>query len=820
MNNFKRSCIVFSAFGLTYFGEIAINIACGPEPDPYDYYVSYFHNNVPGDGYLPFSFTNMSFLYEESEPESESLINSREWADYLGGGVHAIDVERVMYHTDDATASVVMRYLTSRDEPLPDSLSENTYLKALKQNKKARRYYLFAKENEPYAAVSYQGYWDPDPRDTMDIGNMYALAERAEVQAAKSRRDEFLRIRYAYQAARMYHYAGWYERCVEVYDEYLTHARDDDPVKGWALALKAGAVRRLGDPAMAAYLFSRVFTTTPERRVQAYKNFHYIDVPFEEVLSLAQSDGERAATLAIRGFNNSDFDRETITSVYDLAPRSPLVGVLLTREINKLESQLTEASHYYNGGWWTDYYRVDSAQVKARDHAAWITEFSRKLASDKHYTEPGLGVVGEAYVQWLLGEVGRAEATLGSVKVGRLSERLADQYRIVELLIRVHQLTVANAGDEAAMLPALQWLDQKVKAEAERLQERYGHENYYWKAASDLRFNRTATNLYQSVLAPHYMQQGDTAMAALLMWKGESPREIEHASSMYSRLGWPTQAFWQEQLQPAALERLATWGREGLDRPWAPLFEGQLSALESDEFWDLLGTAYLRMHDYAAASKAFAHLSPEFTLPAPVNWYSAGEDTLWPDPFVESLNDYPKRFGSEPLSKTQFAEIMAGLQQKIKDDPQHAATYYFQLANGVYQTGAFGNSWQLISYSWTSADNYLKGAYYYSGDFHEARQAAAWYQKARELSNDREFRAKCTFMLAKCEQKSYLFDSIRDYYATTFASQRDQPDPFWVFSQQNRYFKELRDRYPDTDFVRTAAAECTYLADLIGSDFP
>jgi len=200
------------------------------------------------------------------------------------------------------------------------------------------------------------------------------------------------------------------------------------------------------------------------------------------------------------------------------------------------------------------------------------------------------------------------------VKVGRLSERLADQYRIVELLIGVHQLTVANAGDEAAMLPALQWLDQKRKAETDGLQERYGRENYYWKAASDLRFNRTATNLCQSVLAPHYMRQKDTAMAALLMWKGESPREAgtKPSGNLFGRLGWPTQAFWQEQLQPAALERLATWGREGLDRPWAPLFEGQLAAFESDQFWDLLGTAYLRMHDYPAASKAFAHLSPEF----------------------------------------------------------------------------------------------------------------------------------------------------------------------------------------------------------------
>src|SRR5690606_23030811 len=119
--------------------------------------------------------------------------------------------------------------------------------------------------------------------------------------------------------------------------------------KGWALALKAGAVRRLGEPAEAAYLFSKVFTTNAERRVQAYKNFHYIDVPFETVSALAQSDDERAAIWAIRGFNNEVFDQRTLESVYGFSPGSPLVGVLLTREINKLELQLNERSQYFYG---------------------------------------------------------------------------------------------------------------------------------------------------------------------------------------------------------------------------------------------------------------------------------------------------------------------------------------------------------------------------------------------------------------------------------------------------------------------------------------
>ena len=820
MSSFRKLSIVFNAFLLAYFGEIAINIACGPEPDPYDYYVSYFHNNVPGDAYIPFSFTGLQFLYSDTEPESEAAINSRTWAQYLGKDVQAQDVERLMYHTNSATDSIIIGHLTAGPVALPDSLAKNTYLSALATNKKARGYYLFAKEAEPYAAVSYQGFWDPDPRSNMDMDEMYALAERAETLARKSRRDNFLQLRYAYQAARMYHYAGWYDRCIAVYDEYLAHASNDNPVHGWSLALKAGATRRVGDAATAAYLFSKVFTSSPERRVQAYKNFRYIDVPLDEVLAQTQTDNERAAVMAINAFSNADFDPEALETIYQLAPQSPLVGVVLTREVNKLESQLTQSSQYYAGGWWGNYFQTDSTQARARSHAQYVANFAKKLAAEKKYPEPGLGAVSEAYLQWLLGHVDQAETLLTAIPVNQLPERLADQYRITELLIKINRLAAGNAVQEATLLPALQWLDNKRQAEIDAVKERYNNNNYWWFGVADLRFNRTASNLYQSVLAPHYMAQKDTAMAALLMWKGEFPNETatNDSSPLFDRLGWPTQSFWHEQLQPAALEQLATWGREGINRPLAPLFAQQMSNLESDAFWDLLGTAYLRVHDYPAASKAFANLSDRFE-PVPFsNWYNGDDDAIWPNPFITTLNDYPKQFGDTTFSKAQFANTMAQLQQRIQTDPAHAAKYYFELANGVYQTGAFGNAWQLISYSWTSTDNYIKGNYYYSGDFHQAKQAAKWYAKARSLSNDREFQAKCTFMLAKCAQKDYLFTSVSDYYDqyTPAYYSGEKPDPYWLFSQQNPYFKQLR----DTRFSQEAIAQCTYLADFVQADMP
>src|SRR5690606_10768514 len=128
---YRKLSIVFSLALLLFFGEIAINIACGPEPDPYDYYVSYFHNNIQGDEYEAFSFTDMSFLYSENEPEDEAMINSKEWADYLGKEVKAMDVFRLMYKSDTATDSLLVGLNKKKLKNLPDSLQQNTFIHAL-----------------------------------------------------------------------------------------------------------------------------------------------------------------------------------------------------------------------------------------------------------------------------------------------------------------------------------------------------------------------------------------------------------------------------------------------------------------------------------------------------------------------------------------------------------------------------------------------------------------------------------------------------------------------------------------------------------------
>ncbi|WP_257670699.1 hypothetical protein [Parapedobacter tibetensis] len=811
MKLYRRLLLAFSLFLLAYFAELAINIACGPEPDPYDYYVSYFHDNTAGEGYVPFTFTELRFLYDDEEPESEAQINCREWADYLAKGVAPEDVYQVMYRTDSATDTVIKGFLNREISTLPDSLSANTYLQALARQEKARDYFNFAKAVEPFAVTEYDHYsaWNPEPVDT---ASMATLAERALQQLPSVKRDKFLTLRYAYQAARMYHYSADYEKCLEVCSTRIEAVKNKSAVKGWAQALQAGATRRLGEPALAAYRFSKVFASNPERRVQAYKNFHYIKVDLQEVLTLTRSKEEEAVVWAIDGFTHTDFNMQALAKVYALAPQSPMVGSLLTREINKLESRINEAPYDRIWGWWGFYADSDSLKQLAMDQAQTLSKFVLQLANDKRYPEPQLGTIAAAYLAWLQHEDEDAHNLLAGLNLDQMPERLSDQARIIELLIQARAIQLGKQMDEQEMVPALKWLDGKRTAEMKAVLEHDTWTYYHPYGVRDSRFSRTARNLYQSVLAPHYMQLGDTAAAALMMVKGGYKPHGENPS-LFKNIAYNGLVFWQQSIQPNALVQLGEWKKKGSKRPLIDYIAAALETLAPNDYFELLGTAYLREHDYANALKAFEQLPRDFQFFAATNWYGTDEeDTLHADLFISPIKDYPKTYGKEVLNKRQFAQRMLDLQQRIESDPERAATYYFEMANGVYQTGTFGNSWYLISYQWSSADNYLKSPYTYAGDYLEARQAAIWYEKARELSRDDEFKAKCTFMLSKCEQKLFGYASTSEYYRNSWGA---GSDPFWLFSMENRYFKELGEAYRHTSFYKRAIGECSYLADFM-----
>ena len=814
----KRLIIYCVSFIGVFFVGIAVDLACSGEDDPYDYYVSFFHNNIQGEHNYGAFYLSYNYVFNDVEPESEPDINAKEWAAYLGSDVKHADIKRAMYQLSTHDDSVMVHDKLIAAGRIPDSLKSNSFLTAITSGSHdgALKYYLFAKWIERTANVTYDK-WDPVPVDTLKLHD----AGMDALQSGKTVKDEFLKLRYFYQAERLLHFSKDYKQAMAVYDEYISNYKSTSHIKGWALSLKAGEVRRLGDSIQAAYLFSRVFALYPERRIQAYKNYNFCKASADMVAKRAANDGERAFIFAIDGFSNPELTLTNLENVYNYDPKSEATGVLLTREINKLEEKYltTKLNEKLTGNF--NFYKdehADSLNKVSIAHLQLLQKFCNKLAADNKYPEPALGTMAAAYLAWMEGaHTDEGLNLLSKLNGQHLSAKLNDQVQLVKLLLSTQKFEKLNEVDEAQLLPSLQWLDEKAQKEAK--QDKPLRSGYYYSTAFDQnKFAASSRDFYKLVLAEAYLKQHDSVKAALCILKSERVVNAlpDTASKTTDVSAAPTSLynflpdFWKHYLHSAQIKQLLDWQKTPAGTPYLRYLTGTMKEDDSDDLNDLLGTAYLREHNYAMAVNAFKNTKA--TKPDKKRLVYA-EPSEMGNPFISQLRDYPKIFtrpGSPAYDRLMFAQKMLALQKQAGADPKSASATYFQMATGLYNTSHYGNAYYLISYDWSSTDYGRASRYSYDDDYIKTKTAEQYYLKARALSNNPEFKAKCTFMAAKCAQKQIVAPDDVGW------SSRDQSD-YDKAVRNNAYFAEFKKAYGKTAYYKLAVSECSYLRDYLAS---
>ena len=863
-----------SVIGLVSAGNLVI-WACGGEMDPYDYYTSFFHSDVQGEkDYKAFYFTDYAFLYDDEEPVSEPDINAKEWAGHLGAAVKPADVKKVMYHLDSTANRLVDGY-TSGSAALPDSLANNSFLNALSAsgNESAMGYFRFAREVEPIANRAYD-IWDPTPPDST------ALASAAEnaLNLAEATTDEFIKLRYYYQAQRLYHFGWKYQEASDVYQQNIVSRKSNSHVMGWALSFKAGEARKLGDTVLASYLFSKVFANYPERRLQAYRNYHYMNNDLEDQIKLAKNDTEKSFIYAINGFGKTDMSIWDLKKVYEFQPQSPMVGVLLVREINKLEqnylssllsnnnssdyaagslknqaagvtkqakwplilgliliaaaigtflitykkpvrskqmigaaivllvlgiagttwfafsSGKKDAVHIDNGPQGSFFVSLpDSVQTEYNTHIEKLREFCTTLSTEGKYPDANIGGLANAYLYFMQNKPEEGLQEIDKLDGKKLTAKLEDQKQIVKLLLSAQRLKGIKKVDEDTLLPALKWLNAK--------------------AAKADNFQKTERDFYTHVLSPAYLRQGDTAMAAVALLKSTEHDLMRYQDDEYVFYpGYIMPEFWFNFMHSGPMKQILDWRTQGTKEPYLEFLASDLKKVPTDLLHEVLGTIYLREHKYdlAAASLASIKKTKILSVTQP-SAYGEGPTQLQGDPFQFQINDYPRDYTTKGLNKLQFARTMNTLQQKLKADPKDAAAL-FKMGLGLYSTSVDGNSWRNISYMWSSTDLGRAPLYYYDADFIRASNAQSYFLKAREASNDPELKARCTYMLAKCDQKQLIRP---DYVGNMDYKQYQKLEQeFDMALRRSKYFEEMKS-YSATAFYKLAIDECSYLSDFI-----
>lgn len=780
-------------------------IGCGPDTDPYDYYTSFFHQGLSETkGYQPFYYTGYNFLYDEHDEVATSDLLATEWAGYCG--VPVTDRDAKLFVTRFAWKDLNnLYYHLEKNQPLkiPDSVSRNSMTSYFRSSKdlEALGYIMYAKQVEPYV-LGWNDNWEPLQRDSLKMAKLVKNGQQLYAVAKK----DFIKTKFAYQVLRLAHYSGRYSDVISWYDEYAPNISNDNVLQPLCLALKAGALFRTGRQPEAAYLFSKCFNASQAKRVSNYLGFEWsVDskASRDHYLALCKNNKEKANMLGLFAMQSVGNELETMKRIQQLDPGNEMLEVLAVREINKLEeTYFTPSIRKENGGktfyysW--NYESMDSIYTEAQKETRTLSVFFDQLAQSGKSGNGGLFETAAAYTAFMNRDYSAANSYIKKAEGQKLSAKVKDQLRLTQLLVTINERPAVDAAFEEQLLPSVQWLEEKVRAESP-IRTGSG-EVWQWKV-----FYR---NLMSEILAKRYHKQGDLDKETLVIgcadwitrYKSSSPGEgyyYTYANGIN---------FLRDNLDSKQVEKLYSL----MTNKSASKYEQYLithNRVKTSDVTDFAGTAYLRERNYEQA----------------INWFGKQADKkgglIKTNPFIDILYDREEALPSEAkfaTTKLAYAQEMLRLQKAVETDKANAHKHYYKMALGLYNATYYGHAWQLVEYYRSGSDGYCvpKDANAFRKEYYSAEVARLYFEKAMNSTADRNFKARCIFMMGKCSQKQ-----IRQPQYDDFPNNYDQYDvaskKYYAQFMDNKYFPQLVKEYGNTAFYKEAFNSCSYLRDFV-----
>ncbi len=440
-------------------------IGCGPVADPYDYYTSFFHQNLPdAEGYRPFYYTGYSFLYDINEPVSTSDLFAEEWAAYCGTAVKTKDAKMLVnkFAWKDLNN---LYYHLEKNQPLkiPDSVKLNSMTDYFIKSKdlEALGYIMYAKQVEPYV-IGGDGDWEELKRDSVKMAKLIKSGQQLYAVVKK----DIFKAKYAYQVLRLAHYSERYIDVISWYDDYAANINSNSLLQPLCLSLKAGAMFRSGKQKEAAYLFSKIFSVDKSKRISNYLGFNWAvnwQADKQEYLDMCRNDKEKAAMLALFALNSTGNDLDKLKEIYKLDPLNQELEVLVVREINKLEEKYLSPSlqktkggkaFYFN---WSD--ASDSIFNDAENETKALAGFLHGAAKSKSVNNAGLFETAASYASYMIKDYRTAKKYIADAEKMNLTQKVKDQLALTKLLVTINEKEKIDAAFEEELLPSLKRLE-------------------------------------------------------------------------------------------------------------------------------------------------------------------------------------------------------------------------------------------------------------------------------------------------------------------------------------------------------------------------
>ncbi len=803
--NLRTFITVFVSSFLLLFPYNIIGCA-GGDADPYDYFVSFFHPDVSGDtDNKAFVYTDYRFLFDATDEPDAARATSSEWSNYATSKFSTEDAYRFVceFGLKDINA---LYYHIEKKQPLkvPDSVKKSAMTQFFLEQKdlEALGYLIYAKKVEPFVVGGWNS-WDMPEKDTLKM--MGLIKNGLQLHAVA--KSDFIKLRYAYQIVRLAHYSNKFLDCIKWYDELIQPNKTKSVLQDLSLSLKAGALQHIGKRYEAAFLFSQLFMNNKIKKISNYKSFDFSVDQFKEedrtkTLLYAKTNSEKANVYALFSIGNSKSSMAAIQQIKSLDPGSGILPALITREINKLEEQVLTPYLRQSINKENKYVGYTELNINSEQYRTWkneckeLSQFCQDMAT--RTGKRGFYFIAAAYCSIISGDLSNVKTLLEKAQTQPLTAMEKDQWQLTQLLLTINARQAIDEQFEKDLMPSINWMEKKAK--------------------TDPVFAKFYRRLFADLLAMKYKVANDKNSVKYILCSGVADKinemYVKDSYGYYGQTLFTLRKFVPAQQVEELIRLVESKSLNAFEQ-----FMVKNSTFDRDDLNDIAGTAWLRQYKFPEAEKWFKKVPASYYKKELFKTYMAA------NPFADLLMDThrPTRQDTVVYTKLSFTQKMMRLEKDVTvvTEVEQKAKLYYELAKGFYQMSYWGNSWLLAEYSWSSSeagyDNKDSSSFGNNSnpDYYLVNKSKDYYLLASSTSTNQNFKARCIYMAAKCEQKKY--GEMPYYYENSAEYKSKVMEWINAFDRSTKYYSILQKQYSNTAFYKEAFTTCSYLKDFVNS---
>ncbi|MCV2486707.1 hypothetical protein OD917_17390 [Flavobacterium sp. SH_e] len=771
------SAVLLSAYGIIY--------ACagGDDWDFFGYNSNFTPETFADKSYSPLFLSGGIFYGIGFDTQHNSRFNSNiksDWATYLKGKVDTTSVnyfligdEKPRYYSDEKNAiqnkeeitDLHVFYKTKKENKSSQKWSKKLNLK----DDKVKNFVEFLYLAQKIETVSIgEDYWSYDPVVAKTFNDAKMIQSIENVYNTLS--DPFLKNRYWFLTMKARFYSNDKQKAIDFFNKTESSV-PKNTLYYRALAYVAGINFKQKKYAVSNYLYAQVFDKCPELRVvTAYSFRPKNESDWTKALAMAKKNDEKAALWAIHGYYKDE--KQAIEKIYELNPKSEHLNYLATRLVNRLEQSLNN-SFQLNGQGENQPPKQQTVAENKTENKAKVdnsaVDLISKISAAGNTEKPYLWDIAIGYLQTLKGDYAnadknysKAEKTLPKTELAGMQLRLL---RFVNNLNKIDKLTDKN---EKTILADLNWLYYELPKTYKGQEFRY----------------QNASSWSRSYLSHLYKEKGNLVMAEIF---GESRYSYWNDGNAY---------YDNEKDLLAIKSFLEKSNKSEIEKIGAGIYSLKLKDI----------------NNFQAVQATFKNKIPEaiafMQQTDSVQYYK-----FLGNPFNGNIKDchdcehaaYQKR----KYTYMDFLTTIKSMQEKLAQK-EDVYTNSLLLGNAFYNISHFGNGRTFYE---ITIVGYGSSPYSFRNSMKDMitdnSVSKMYYQKAFEAASTKDQKAKCLYLISKCERNDYYnkkYSDVNNYWEI-----REDKVNFIAWNA----FKTLRKDYSDTKYYQDVIAECGYFSTYV-----